>query len=110
MSMEVTPYMAQGERYPSLIGVEADGDEHELAYVSKHELIKALEERDRLQSENAKLREYVLAVAIQSYKNMMWCNLCPFEDQCYNDEPKEHQGRGCQWWLWARELGIEVGE
>ena len=57
MSMEVTPYMAQGERYPSLIGVEADGDEHELAYVSKHELIKALEERDRLQSENAKLRE-----------------------------------------------------
>lgn len=62
-------------------------------------------------AENAKLREYVNAMAIQSYKGRMFdCGYCPFYSQCYNDEPKEHQGRGCQWWLWARELGIEVNE
>lgn len=64
---------------------------------------------DQLQAENAKLREYVNAMAIQSYKGEMFdCGYCPFVSQCYNDEPKEHQGRGCQWWLWARELGIEA--
>lgn len=67
--------------------------------------------RTDLADENAKLREYVEAIAIQSYKGRMFdCGYCPFHNQCYNDEPKEHQGRGCQWWLWARELGIEVGK
>ena len=62
----------------------------------------------RLEAENARMREYVNAMAIQSYKGKMFdCGYCPFFNQCYNDEPKEHQGRGCQWWLWARELGVE---
>lgn len=64
-----------------------------------------------VKAENTKLREYVNAIAIQSYKGKMFdCGYCPFFNQCYNDEPKEHQGRGCQWWLWARELGVEVDD
>ena len=35
--IEVNPYFAPGERYPSIIGVKADGDEHELAYIRKAE-------------------------------------------------------------------------
>ena len=50
MSIEIQPYFAEGERYPALIGVRAQGDEYETAYVSKSELVDAL-------SENAKLRE-----------------------------------------------------
>ena len=36
-TIQVTPYFADGERYPSLIGVKAEGDEYELAYVKKEE-------------------------------------------------------------------------
>lgn len=50
MSIEIQPYFADGERYPALIGVRAEGDEYETAYVSKSELVDA-------QAENAKLRE-----------------------------------------------------
>lgn len=35
--IEVNPYFASGERYPSIIGVKADGDEYELAYIRKAE-------------------------------------------------------------------------
>lgn len=52
MTVEVQPYFAEGERYPALIGVRAEGDEYETAYVSKSELADAL-------AENAKLRELV---------------------------------------------------
>jgi len=34
-AIRITPYFAPGERYPSIIGVKADGDEYELAYVRK---------------------------------------------------------------------------
>ncbi len=52
MNVEVRPYFAEGEMYPALIGVRAEGDEYETAYVSKSELVDAL-------AENAKLRELV---------------------------------------------------
>ena len=55
MSVEIQPYFAEGERYPALIGVRAEGDEYETAYVSKSELVDAL-------AENHKLRELVRAL------------------------------------------------
>lgn len=48
MSVEITPYFALDERYPGLIGVRVDGDEYETAYVSKHELMGVVRERDEL--------------------------------------------------------------
>ena len=61
-----------------------------------------------LKAENAKLREFVRAVAEDVYgRGLFDCGECRFFDGCYNGEKKEHAGRGCQWWLWARELGIE---
>ena len=103
MIMEVTPYIAQGERYPSLIGVKADGDEHELAYVSKHELIKALEERDRLQAESAKLRRLV--------RDLDKCasNVPPCDKWCFHYDSVTQD---CRLRILdrVRELGIEAGE
>lgn len=64
-----------------------------------------------LRMENEKLREYITAVANDVYGSRLFdCSWCRFFEQCCNDEPKEHDGRGCQWLLWARELGIEVGK
>lgn len=98
--MEVTPYMAQGERYPSLIGVKADGDEHELAYVSKHELIKALEERDRLQSENAKLRELAAT--------MLTCIDSGRDRDCW-ECPAHMQFDDLRWFCTIRHMCAEIG-
>lgn len=42
-TLQVTPYFAEGERYPSLIGVKAEGDEHETAYVKKSDMAKAVD-------------------------------------------------------------------
>ena len=64
-----------------------------------------------LEEENAKLREYVTAVANDVYESELFdCSGCRFFGGCYNGEDKEHDGRGCQWFVWARELRIEVGE
>ena len=51
MSIEIQPYFAEGERYPALVGVRAEGDEYETAYVSKSELVDALAENAKLQDE-----------------------------------------------------------
>ena len=71
MSIEIQPYFAEGERYPALVGVRAEGDEYETAYVSKSELVDAL-------AENEKLRELVTGL----YK--CWvnegCEGCPMQD------------------------------
>lgn len=40
--VHITPYFAEGETYPSLIGVRADGDEHEIAYVKKSDMVEAV--------------------------------------------------------------------
>lgn len=61
-----------------------------------------------LKSENAKLRELAQAMAEVAYEGQMLCDKCRFSHGCYNGGKKEHEGRGCQWLLWARELGIEV--
>ena len=63
-----------------------------------------------LEAENAKLREFVQAVAEDVYGSSMFsCDGCRFSRQCYSiDQEKEHKGRGCQWHLWSRELGVEV--
>ena len=37
VTIQVIPYFADGERYPSIIGVKADDDEYDLAYVKKSE-------------------------------------------------------------------------
>lgn len=92
MSIEITPYFALDERYPGLIGVRADGDEHETAYVRKAELMDA-------RRENAKLRE-LCAGLLTGY-------------ECGNGE----LCKGCSWnglegdcvaRTKARELGVEV--
>ncbi|MBR3318741.1 MAG: hypothetical protein IKG21_13065 [Atopobiaceae bacterium] len=74
----------------------------------KAEKEKALMENDRLKAENAKLREFVQHVADGVYEGLLCCDKCRFFDGCYNNKKKEHNGRGCQWLLWSRELGIEV--
>ena len=61
-----------------------------------------------LKAENERLREFAQAMAEAAYKGQMLCDGCRFSHGCYNGGKKEHEGRGCQWWLWARELGIEV--
>ncbi len=66
------------------------------------------DENERLQAENAKLREFAQAMAEVAYEGQMLCDKCRFFNGCYNGGKKEHEGRGCQWLLWARELGIEV--
>ena len=74
------------------------------------ELADRLEDaHNREVAEKEKLREYVSVVANDVYKGDMFnCMECRFFEQCYNCGEKEHKGNGCQWWLWARELGIEV--
>jgi hypothetical protein len=70
---------------------------------------EVLEYVDAIEAENEKLREYITAVANDVYGSHLFdCSGCRFFDGCYNDDKKEHDGRGCQWLLWARELGIEV--
>lgn len=59
--------------------------------------------------ENAKLRKFVQAVTEDVFGGELFdCGGCRFFRGCYNGEEREHEGRGCQWWLWAHELGIEV--
>ena len=41
--VHITPYFADGETYPSLIGVRADGDEYETAYVKKSNMAEAVD-------------------------------------------------------------------
>lgn len=88
MSVEIQPYFAEGERYPALIGVRAEGDEYETAYVSKSELVDAL-------AENAKLRELIADIheSLKADKAGMFHNLTlsAMEDD-------------------MRELGVEVYE
>lgn len=64
MTVEVRPYFAEGERYPALIGVRAEGDEYETAYVSKSELVDALAENAKLRDENVKLRELIWDIVV----------------------------------------------
>lgn len=71
-------------------------------------LREILDENSRLKDENAKLREFAQAMAEVAYEGQMLCDKCRFSHGCYNGGKKEHDGRGCQWLLWARELGIEV--
>lgn len=84
-TVELRPYFAPGERYPSLIGVRVDGDEHETAYVSKAELIDALDE-------NKSLRELVKDI---------YASVRADEDNCDVSYVEQFEGR-------MRELGIEA--
>ena len=65
---------------------------------------------DHARYENDKLRKYVQSIANLIYKGgVIDCGKCRFFNQCYQtNHQKEHEGRGCQWLLWAREIGIEV--
>lgn len=96
MSIEIQPYFAEGERYPALIGVRAEGDEYETAYVSKSELVDAL-------ADNAKLRELVRKVYTLHW-NGLDCTECPWFDEC-------DTAGGCPWLsIFAdhmRELGVD---
>ena len=40
---QITPYFADGEKYPNLIGVRAEGDEYETAYVRKSDMAEAVD-------------------------------------------------------------------
>lgn len=53
-TIQITPYFADGERYPSLIGVKAEGDEHETAYVRKSEMAEAVGYWQRMYEEAVK--------------------------------------------------------
>lgn len=87
MNVEIQPYFAEGERYPTLIGVRVEGDEYETAYVSKGELVDAL-------ADNAKLRELLADLSVCACGK--YCYGCP------------HQYDGCDRDKRLRELGVEV--
>jgi pentatricopeptide repeat protein len=53
-TIQITPYFADGEKYPSLIGVRAEGDEHETAYVKKSDMAKAVDYWRRMYEETVK--------------------------------------------------------
>lgn len=98
MTVEVQPYFAEGERYPALIGVRAEGDEYETAYVSKSELVHAL-------AENAKLRELssiMLKCIMANKRRALICWECPAHREF--DELRSF----CCIKHDAAELGIEV--
>lgn len=80
---------------------------HDITY-STDDRMELAERIVALEDKRDKLREFVQAVTEVAYKGQMLCNECRFSHGCYNGGKKEHEGRGCQWWLWARELGIEV--
>lgn len=42
-TIQIMPYFADGEKYPNIIGVMAEGDEHETAYVKKSEMAEAVD-------------------------------------------------------------------
>lgn len=42
-AIQITPYFADGEKYPSLIGVMAEGDEYETAYIKKSDMAEAVD-------------------------------------------------------------------
>lgn len=50
----MTPYFVDGERYPSIIGVKADDDEFETAYVKKSDMAAAVDYWQRMYEEAVK--------------------------------------------------------
>ncbi len=78
VAIQVSTYYADGERYPSIIGVKADGDEHELAYVKKSEQAVAA-------TLGAPTCEYVIEDNMNEAEGMgdVWfrCTNC---DTCYD--------------------------
>ena len=94
MTVEVQPYFAEGERYPVLIGVRAEGDEYETAYVSKSELANAL-------TENTRLREYAKLM----HDHIKEC--CDCCDELYCSEWDE-DNECCRFDTMMRACGIEV--
>jgi len=84
-------------------------DERDL-YSGLVEVMDHPDTANQLRVENVKLRELAQAMAEVAYEGQMLCDKCRFFHGCYNGGKKEHEGRGCQWVLWARELGIEVEE
>jgi len=116
---QVTPYFAEGERYPGLIGVKAEGDEYETAYVCKTELIAAIEERDALKAYIDR-KEHIHNVfekdrriaELESLVRDMGAAL--IHNNCYRwceaQEPCNMIDDGkCQYRERMRSLGIEVG-
>ena len=53
-AVTVTPYFVDGERYPSIIGVKADDDEFETAYVKKSDMVAAVNYWKRMYEEMVK--------------------------------------------------------
>lgn len=105
MNVEIRPYFADGERYPGLIGVRVEGDEYEMAYVSKGELIDALDENTKLRKLMARMAE---ALGIDcEWADPNWCKTpCRLEFGCW----PEDMAIRCPAWAAMRELGIEVDE
>lgn len=87
--IRIQPYFVPGERYPSLIGVAAGDDEYETAYVSKAELVAALDE-------NAKLREVLHDALRPRYDRTL--KMTPREWDAYDEDVLRR----------TRELGMEV--
>jgi hypothetical protein len=124
VNIEVKPYFAVGERYPSLIGVRADGDEYETAYVSKRELVDVLDENAKLRQQLADVTESMgrveercakLRELVRDLWSVMWAcaeQRCQHRhDDCFmvngnGDGPKDH-GK-CWYEHRMRELGVEV--
>lgn len=53
-TIQITPYFADGEKYPNLIGVRADGDEHEIAYVKKSDMAETVDYWRRMYEETVR--------------------------------------------------------
>lgn len=50
MIARVTPYCDDGQTVPNMVGVLVEGEEHEMAYVPKRQLVEAQAEVERLRA------------------------------------------------------------
>ena len=73
---------------------------------------------DRLDAENARLREFMSDILAYGYHGGFLCAdgawSCPHYQECFNcpveEGPEKYVRRGCRWLALARELGMVTSE
>ncbi len=70
--------------------------------------LEALNSLEKLEAENAKLRDLVREMSLPYKYGECDCRLCPHVDECWDSETLEYNPDGCVILQMVRELGIEV--
>ena len=112
-TIQVVPYFAEGEKYPGLIGVKAEGDEYETAYVCKAELIAAIEERDALKAYIDR-KEHIHSVFekdkrirdLESLVRDMWRGMCGCDPDCRMCDCYDTAFDACSFKVRMDDLGV----